>query len=368
MSAIRVKDPDVGSERDFEVMINLIKNVSAHLEKNDPIILATIISHTGSAPRKTGSKMIVTPDRTIEGSIGGGILEARVIQKASANFQTHTSEVICFDLTADDAAAMGMVCGGEIDVLLDLVLPTEENRTLFSRWTEEIQNKQGSFFLTVVPLAPVLPKNVSHCIWTPKGIAAGALPKGNNSANELLRILGKQKSTQMITINGVSILVEPAIVPKGLYIFGAGHVAIPTAAFAAKVGFDVCVMDDRVEFVDSGRFPVEVDARAIAGFDQAFSDISVDDQDFIVIVTRGHLHDQVVLAQALKTDAAYIGMIGSKKKRDTIYKALLNEGFTPDDIDRVNCPIGLDIKAQTPEEIAVSIVAELIEKRASLKS
>ena len=349
-------------------MKNIYLKISQCLKNGERLILATIVSHSGSAPRKTGAKMVVSANGEVDGTIGGGVLEARVVQKAMANFNARKSEKMVFDLTADDAAAMGMVCGGSVGVLLDLVLPTEENKTLFSRWTEEIGKKQTGFLLTTVPPEPVSPENVSRCIWTSEGIAAGALPAAGDSSDDLSRILNNQKSTQMIVVNDMPILAELAIVPKTLYIFGAGHVAIPTAMFAAKVGFDVRVMDDRAEFVEPGRFSAEVETRRIADFEQAFSDISVDDRDFIVIVTRGHLHDKMVLAQALKTNAAYIGMIGSKKKRDTIYVALLNEGFKQHEVDRVNCPIGLAIKAQTPEEIAVSIVAELIEKRAGLIS
>ena len=369
MSVLSVKDSDYETRwKKFKEMINLIKHILTHLENNEPIVIATIISHRGSAPRKTGSKMIISPSGATEGTIGGGVLEAKVIEKAVGNFKTPISELIRFSLTADDAAAMGMECGGEVDVLMELVLPTEENKTLFSKWTDDIKNKQNSLMLTAVPQAPVSPEDISRGIWTKAGTAAGVLPPGTDSIEDQLRALEKQKIAQLIAVNGGFVMVEPALVPKALYIYGAGHVAIPTAEFAAKVGFDVCVMDDREEFADPDRFDGAIDARAIPSFEQALSDISIEAHDFIVIVTRGHLHDKIVLAQALRTNAAYIGMIGSRKKRDTIYTALLDEGFCQADIDRVKCPIGLSIKAQTPEEIAISIVAELIEKRAGLAS
>ena len=129
-------------------------------------------------------------------------------------------------------------------------------------------------------------------------------------------------------------------------------------------GFDVVVIDDRSEFADPVRFPEAVAVNTIAGFDRAFENLTVTADTYIIIVTRGHLHDRGVLEQALKTPAAYIGMIGSRRKRDAIYDRLLKDGFTQADIDRVHCPIGLKIGADTPEEIAVSIVAELIAVRA----
>jgi len=129
------------------------------------------------------------------------------------------------------------------------------------------------------------------------------------------------------------------------------------------VGFPVVVVDDREEFADAGQFPEAREVRCMP-FGGVMARLPVDVHAFVVIVTRGHLYDKEVLGQALRTEARYIGMIGSRRKRDLIYKRLLEEGFTEEDLARVHSPIGLDIGAETPEEIAVSIVAELIDVRA----
>jgi xanthine dehydrogenase accessory factor len=136
---------------------------------------------------------------------------------------------------------------------------------------------------------------------------------------------------------------------------------------AAMVGFRISVCDDRQEFANRERFPEAHQIRILENFAQAFAGLAIGREDFVIILTRGHLHDKTVLAQALRTEAGYIGMIGSRKKRDAIYAALLKEGFDPADIDRVHSPIGLAIGAETPEEIAVSILAELIFVRAGPK-
>jgi len=125
----------------------------------------------------------------------------------------------------------------------------------------------------------------------------------------------------------------------------------------------VVVIDDREEFADPRFFP-EAKEISYIPFEGAMERLAIDKSSFVVIVTRGHMHDKTVLAQSLKTGAKYIGMIGSRRKRDIIYEKLLEEGFTKQDIDSVYSPIGLDIGAETPEEIAVSIVAELIKVRA----
>jgi xanthine dehydrogenase accessory factor len=126
----------------------------------------------------------------------------------------------------------------------------------------------------------------------------------------------------------------------------------------------VTVLDDRAEFANFERFPEADTVRVLDDFEDGVDGLGIDADTYAVIVTRGHLYDRVVLGQVLKTEAAYIGMIGSRRKIDSIYRTLLKEGFTAADFQRVHAPIGLDIQAETPEEIAVSIVAELIQKRA----
>jgi xanthine dehydrogenase accessory factor len=148
-----------------------------------------------------------------------------------------------------------------------------------------------------------------------------------------------------------------------LYVFGAGHVSRQIVPLAAHVGFKVVVTDDRQDFADAARFPAAREVLHLP-YEDVLSGFTVDEASYVVIVTRGHTHDKEVLAQALKTKAKYIGMIGSKRKRNIIYGKLLDEGFTEEDLRRVHSPIGLEIKAETPEEIAVSIVAELIQERA----
>ena len=167
-----------------------------------------------------------------------------------------------------------------------------------------------------------------------------------------------------VTIGESLILIEPVLPADTLFLFGAGHVAQPTARLAAFVGFRVRVVDDRAEFASAERFPEAEEVRVVTDFDSALQGLAIDANAFIVIVTRGHLYDKTVLMQALRTPAAYIGMIGSRRKRDHIFEALLKQGFTETDLKRVHSPIGLAIGAETPEEIALSIVAELTKVRA----
>lgn len=151
---------------------------------------------------------------------------------------------------------------------------------------------------------------------------------------------------------------------KTLYLFGAGHVAQQTAKLASMVDFRPVVLDDREAFANRKRFPEAEEIRVLASFETALEGLAIDQNSFLIILTRGHSFDRTVLAQALRTPAGYIGMIGSKNKRNTIYASLLEEGYTRDDLARVFCPVGLPIKAETPAEIGLSIVAQLVAVRA----
>jgi xanthine dehydrogenase accessory factor len=159
-------------------------------------------------------------------------------------------------------------------------------------------------------------------------------------------------------------LAEPFIPPAPLYIFGAGHVSRFTARVAAMVGFRTVVLDDREEYANRERFPEADEVVVLPSFAGCCDSFKDDAEAFVVIVTRGHLHDRTVLAEALRTRARYVGMIGSSTKRNKIYDSLLADGFTRADIERCYSPIGLPLGGQTPEEIAVSIVGELIQVRA----
>lgn len=147
-----------------------------------------------------------------------------------------------------------------------------------------------------------------------------------------------------------------------LVIFGGGHVAVPVAEIGKLIDFEVIVNDDRRDFANWERFP-RADRVLAMQHEKAFAELDINSRHYLVIVTRGHVHDRDCLVMALKTEAAYIGVIGSKKKAAEVNQWLLERGYSNKDLERIHCPIGLDINAQTPEEIAVSIMAEIIRER-----
>lgn len=168
----------------------------------------------------------------------------------------------------------------------------------------------------------------------------------------------------MICGGDVEIFIEPILPTPTLYIFGGGHIALTLVKTSKLVGFKVVVIDGRSEFANPERFP-EAEVTIAEDYSKVFSRLKIDKSSYIVIVTHGHTGDEVVLAGALGTEAKYIGMIGSKTKNEAIFSHLTAKGIAREQLDRVHAPIGLNIFAQTPEEIAVSILAEIIEVRRS---
>ena len=159
----------------------------------------------------------------------------------------------------------------------------------------------------------------------------------------------------------LEVFVEPILPQPMLYLFGGGHVSMAVAKAANAAGFCVGVVDDREAFANAERFPMALEIHA--SYEDAFAKIHPNAASYLLIVTRGHKEDMRVLAWAVRTEARYIGMIGSKRKVMSVYKALENDGYKPEEFERVYAPMGLEIGALSPEEIAVSIVAELIAVR-----
>jgi len=168
----------------------------------------------------------------------------------------------------------------------------------------------------------------------------------------------------MICGGDVEVFIEPILSVPTLYIFGGGHIALYLAKMGKLAGFKIGVIDDRDEFASPQRFP-EAELTMVEDFAKAFQNLKIDKSSYIVIVTHGHMGDEVVLEGALATGAKYIGMIGSKTKNRVIFSHLLAKGIPQEQLDRVHAPIGLEIYSQTPEEIAVSILAEVIKVRRS---
>ncbi len=347
-------------------MKTLANRICELIAQGQPAAVATILSREGSAPRTAGSKMVIDPGGGFTGTIGGGKFEADVLAAAAVALEENRPKRLHFDLTSQNADAMDMICGGKMAVLVDVVRPTSNEQEVFDAWQQAQKVPVSAALVTVMTTEVTGAVQTAHCMVYADGRVRGPWSLSNALLKRLAGIAGKSGISRLMDADNQQILVEPTATPITLLIFGAGHVSMPTARMAAEVGFQVNVADDRAAFANRERFAEADHVVVIDDFASALAGFTVDENTYVVIVTRGHRHDKTVLAQALRSKAGYIGMIGSRRKRDTIYAALIQEGISSDDIARVHCPIGLTIGADTPEEIAVSINAELIARRAGV--
>ncbi len=329
------------------------------------IVLAKTIRRSGSTPRDVGSMCIITQKGELIGTVGGGILEYRVQKRAIKLLKQKESFIYQFHLTDEDLAGAGMICGGDVDLYLEPLFPENtEILSLFKVIKEYITgNKPGILVTRIEDGISAMDTGARMFIGKDRktfGTIPGFDPNGIN--------LDKTIPYDLISFDDKreALFVEKIALEPKIFLFGAGHVSMFVAQLAKTVGFSITLIDDRPEFANSQRFP-DADEILITNFEQAFEQLEISSNSYILIITRGHLHDKIVLQHALGTSASYIGMIGSTRKRNTIYKALMDEGFSKNDLEKVYSPIGLDINAETPEEIAVSIVGELIKNRAPEK-
>ena len=345
-------------------MKKLFREMAELLRNGESFVAATVFDKTGSAPRSDGSRMVVRSNGSIIGSVGGGRLEADAMQLAAGVFQSKQPLIQSFVLTGEDAAAMAMICGGQGKILLDYIDGHDEtNRILFDAAAAILQ--QGSKAWLVTALGDSKQKAVparQQCLVRHDGTVIGTIGVDPGFLTKLVSGPGRQSIHAEVLDNRL-FLVEPIRYKGTLYIFGAGHVSQKIAPLAETVGFRTVVLDDRSEYANRERFAEPTELVLLESFSR-LPDLGIDDNSYLVIVTRGHLHDKVVLEQALRSEAGYIGMMGSRRKRDMVFETLIQEGFVRRDLERVYSPIGTDIAAETPEELAVSIVGELIKVRA----
>jgi xanthine dehydrogenase accessory factor len=271
-----------------------------------------------------------------------------------------------------DIDANEMICGGDADIFIEPIFPDNPVHTELFKEVSGIIKRGGAGLLATV----IDPKR-----WAPGQIPKMFIKSPEERTGSLLGIdeietdlKANMKARidkfhpEVVTYkdpegNDLKVFVEPVISDPVVYIFGGGHVSKQIGPIANLVGFSVVVIDDRAEFSNPENFPYAKEV-ITSSFGNVMDRLPVNESSYLIIVTRGHAHDKIVLEQALRTPAKYIGMIGSSRKIKIIYKNLLKEGFAQEQLDSVHSPIGLEICAETPEEIAVAIVGELIKVRA----
>lgn len=332
----------------------IFEDAAQILSSEQNISLVTVIATSGSTPGKVGYKMLVSAQSgDLIGTVGGGLVEAKVIEQARQMLDKAGSRVLRFDLggTPDDEKG---ICGGTIELLIE----TFDNSAL--PLFKELSAAAGGVLVTIIAPDGFPRKMLLQDVHAIDDKTSSAFDPEIVTAIKDLMMAGH--GATRVSAGELDVFVESMAKPPTIVLFGAGHLAGYIGRYARSVHLRVTVCDDREEYANAARFP-DADEIVVEDFRRVFERIRFDADSYLVIVTRGHKHDQIVLEQALKTDAHYIGMIGSKRKTQTLLDKLRAKGVREELLARIYSPIGLSIGAVTPQEIALSIVSELVKVR-----
>src|SRR5437773_8791496 len=293
--------------------------------------LATVARVRGSTPVPAGTKMLVGAGGRLIGSVGGGCVEAEVIGAALEAQRRREPRLLTHHLNADLAGDLGLSCGGTVDIFVEPLVAEESYISVL----ESAARAESGLVRTATEWTSAPLKTFEPLGPSPLHQAAATLTRDGRFMEERLM---------------------PA--PR-VFVFGAGHVGTAIARAAEAAGFRVIVIDDRSEYADPARFS-EGTAVLSGDIDTALSRYPLTATDAVVIATRGHRNDAVILERVATSPAGYVGLLGSKRKKAVVTKGLTAAGVPATSLQRVRVPVGLAIGAVTPEEIAVSVVAELI--------
>jgi xanthine dehydrogenase accessory factor len=348
-------------------MRKIIELIHTSLSKGEPVALCSIVKTTGSTARKAGAKMVVFGDGSFAGTIGGGLVEARGLEMADDCIKNNCSHIKEFDLSGKSDDVSDMICGGKQSILIESVVPSDDTVALFKTALDNLDSKTPALMITIMESQGdrvIVHRGLQDQKGGPVAYTEGFRELAGEFSFE--RALTALRPIFMEQGN-LKCFAERLLSRGELIVAGAGHISYFLARLGAMVDFAVHVIDDRAELLSRERFP---GAEGLKHVDQSYENsldgFKIDSSTFIVICSRGHSADREILAQALKTSAGYIGMIGSARKRSAIYASLLESGYREADLNRVHCPIGIPIGDETPEEISVGIVAQLIKRRSEM--
>lgn len=347
------------------------------LERGKKFALATVINVRGSTPREVGAKMIVRDDGQF-GTIGGGCGEAEVFRKARLLLdEGQGARLTEVDLTGDfDQQQIG-TCGGIMDVFVDVWAPDKDLEIARHLAAAAEHNRPAALLTLVNGVSPVTigAKSVvdsstsegrlTSTLEIPRRAMAQLAARTGDGIPALLEISETGGADPVTRIEGDEprLFLDPVASAQRLVIAGAGHIAQPLASLGSMLGFQVTVIDDRASFANRERFPT-ADEVIVKPFAAAIQSLTLDRHCYLVSVTRGHSFDEEVVRTALeRTNGAFVGMIGSRRRVKATLDRLAEAGVPQDLLDQVHAPLGMDIAAETPEEIAVSIIAEIVRER-----
>lgn len=370
-------------------MREIFQELLYELERGETVAMATIVGRKGSVPREVGAKMLVHRGGRISGTVGGGCGEAEVWRSALNVIDTLRPSTVQVDLTEEIAMESQGVCGGTFDVFVQPwydgnASQSEQSNQLNQIDTceqptmrecafaisEALEGEQAIVLVTLVAASSQWRFHVGqHMLVYEQGSTLGTLsladarPELLSKIQEAARQAISEGKPRIEKITGpenawAELFIEPFTPRPVLLIAGAGHIAAPLAAIASLMNYSVSVTDDRASFANRERFPAAQQV-LVGDIETMLKNYPITPRTHIVLVTRAHAHDVQGLRAIIDSPAAYIGMIGSQRRVWAVFKLLHDEGVAAEKLARVHAPIGIDLGGGTPEEIALSIMAEI---------
>ena len=333
------------------LMRDILANVENWIDTGESIALATVIQTWGSAPRKIGSHMAFTLSGKITGSVSGGCVENAVIEAGMQALKTNHPQLLHFGVADETAWEVGLACGGSIDVF---VQPLDAQ--MFQELQKIITNEERAIHVTVIGGADeLLGKQI---LIQEDRIIFGSL--GNEIDSHVLSLSPEISAPQQLAIGDAQLFINVIRPAPTLIIVGGVHIAIALASLAKTIGYHTILIDPRKAWANETRFP-NVDKLIQSWVDDAFQQVSINPSTAIAVLTHDPKIDDPAIKLALNSSAFYVGALGSKTTNAKRRERLLSDGVSESQMDKVHAPIGLNIGAQNPEEIALAVMSQIVQ-------
>ena len=333
-------------------MLDILQTVDEWLAGGRSIALATVVETWGSAPRGVGSKMAITADMAVTGSVSGGCVEAAVIEQAVEALADNTPRLLKFGISDDLAWDVGLSCGGKITIFVE---------PLDVAWwrlaSDDVRHDRAAATITALE-----GENAGRKLLLDSTGDVRYSTLDTATAEALASAASEYATPQQAELDGIPVMIDRHRPRPHLIIIGGVHIAQTLQGFARQLGFRVSLVDPRGVFASAERFP-DVETILHSYPDKALPQLGLDGDTYVAVLTHDPKIDDKALLTALPSPAPYVGVLSSRRTHETRIARLQEAGVPPELIARIYTPIGLDIKAQTPEEIALSIMAEIVAVR-----
>lgn len=338
-------------------MRDILPDVESWLAQGKSVAIATVIQTWGSSPRQQGARMAITPEGGISGSVSGGCVEGAVFEAAVEALKTNRPQLLHFGVADETAWDVGLACGGSIDIFVN-PLDAGFFQTLRSVLDDEIP----AALVTVIrgPDEKVGREILIH--GNGEVIAASVDGQAVEVVELSMHSLADGKTQRILLEDGIELFIEPLLPPPTLIAVGGVHITIALMELAKTLGYRTVVVDPRKAFGSGQRFP-HVDRLIQSWPDEAFQQIPITSNTAVAMLTHDPKLDDPALKIALASPAFYVGALGSRLTQSKRRQRLLEDGLTEEQLDRIHGPIGIAIQARTPEEIALSILSEIVAAR-----